>query len=585
MKFQVYGVQLGQKMSWNITLSFDIDLMYWYEQGIKELVVVDSLMSIGHAMAYRDSLDKSKESRLVERSLLFWKSRESGEKYTFARNDVFSIRATYQGFNHILLKYEEWKQEIIPFVEGKQLLLEEIITLLKKHHTSPHLTSTTELSNYLQVGYLLNEINISSGVSAPQSNRTILTPPLVCHRCGSTEKVMIQPCASCGEHCATCESCITMGRSKTCTPLIHFSASELAIQDHSLDLPSFTLQLSPHQEHIANHAVRFANSKEFKELLIWAVTGAGKTEMIFPVVYNALKRGNRILLASPRKDVIKELSPRFRTAFPGVAIVSLYGGSEEKWNSGQLYLATTHQTMRFVQFFDLVIVDEMDAFPYHNDTMLEFVVKRALKEEGKMIFMTATPSNKWLDRVQRKEIDSVILPIRYHHHPLPVPQIERIPKKEKVIFQANPDELIRRFIDEVKVQKGQAFIFIANVRDIPIWTKKLKQWFPDETIAGVYASDRGRDEKVEAFRNGEIQFLVTTTIMERGVTVPNVHVLVIGAESTIFDEATLVQIAGRVGRSANYPTGIVWFLAEYKTNAMLKAKKQIERMNRLAKGI
>jgi len=71
--------------------------------------------------------------------------------------------------------------------------------------------------------------------------------------------------------------------------------------------------------------------------------------------------------------------------------------------------------------------------------------------------------------------------------------------------------------------------------------------------------------------------------MERGVTVPNVHVLVIGAESKIFDEATLIQIMGRVGRSKEFPEGLVWFLAEYNTKGITGAKKYSNKMNKLAK--
>ncbi|MFB8735903.1 helicase-related protein [Bacillus sp. SL00103] len=46
--------------------------------------------------------------------------------------------------------------------------------------------------------------------------------------------------------------------------------------------------------------------------------------------------------------------------------------------------------------------------------------------------------------------------------------------------------------------------------------------------------------------------LVTTTILERGVTIPNVQVGVLGAESTIFTESALVQISGRAGRHPDF---------------------------------
>ena len=57
-----------------------------------------------------------------------------------------------------------------------------------------------------------------------------------------------------------------------------------------------------------------------------------------------------------------------------------------------------------------------------------------------------------------------------------------------------------------------------------------------------------------------ISLLVTTTILERGVTISNVAVAVLGAENPVFDEAALVQISGRVGRDRKFPEGEICFL-------------------------
>lgn len=92
-----------------------------------------------------------------------------------------------------------------------------------------------------------------------------------------------------------------------------------------------------------------------------------------------------------------------------------------------------------------------------------------------------------------------------------------------------------------------------------------------------------RKEKVEEMRQGKLQFLLTSTILERGVTFPNIDVLVIGAEDRIFTESALVQIAGRVGRAPEYPTGEVLFFHHGQSKALKKAIKQIKQMNRLAK--
>ena len=609
-KCKVYGIEQAVKvkgetvMDWRFSFDMDTDQRYWQTKGINNMWILSPLVSIGTAQA----LIRCLNSRSKQRGFFVFAKKGTGngaddrlikncqqklglviqtEKISLGKTEQKQIDMGQHDDFQWGGRYEEWKRWLLPFVQGKQLLLEELKGIRG-------FIAGDRFFQMLQYGLLLGEISVDSGVTSPSESGS----KMICNRCGSQAKIHVQPCESCGKSCATCEECIVMGRSKTCSPLIQFKFEERSETRGQSNLSSSEIldnpenlenQLTPYQKKVAEHAVQFIPSSQHQELLIWAVTGAGKTEMIFPTIEAGIQKGFKILLASPRKDVIRELTPRFRKAFPNLPIVSLYGGSTERWNDGQLYLATTHQTMRFVQYFDLVIIDEMDAFPFHNDPVLHRVVRRALKSGGKMIFLTATPSEGWLDKVQRKEIDVAVLPIRYHGNPLPVPELKLISGLKKVFVQnhsfakVQPLPFLMEFITQVKDRNGQAFIFVPEVRQVEGWLQRLRHWFPTEKIEGVSASDRDRDRKVELFRQGEIQFLVTTTIMERGVTVPNVHVLVLGADSQVFDEATLVQISGRVGRSASYPSGIVWFVAEVKTTAMKKAKQQIERLNKMAK--
>jgi len=112
--------------------------------------------------------------------------------------------------------------------------------------------------------------------------------------------------------------------------------------------------------------------------------------------------------------------------------------------------------------------------------------------------------------------------------------------------------------------------------------KKLLQPIVD-TIETVHAEDPDRKEKVLKMRNKEVNLLVTTTILERGVTFPNVDVAVLGAENRIFTESALVQIAGRVGRKKEFPDGTITFFHYGKTNNMVLARKQIKSSNQEAR--
>lgn len=116
-----------------------------------------------------------------------------------------------------------------------------------------------------------------------------------------------------------------------------------------------------------------------------------------------------------------------------------------------------------------------------------------------------------------------------------------------------------------------------------LFEKELQNLFPDIAFATVSAEDTERKAKVMLMRKDQLQFLVSSTILERGVTFPNIDVLVIGAEDQVFTESALVQISGRCGRSSDYPKGEVLFYHEGKSLAMKKAVKQIKKMNTLAK--
>lgn len=111
---------------------------------------------------------------------------------------------------------------------------------------------------------------------------------------------------------------------------------------------------------------------------------------------------------------------------------------------------------------------------------------------------------------------------------------------------------------EKRIEEGkQCFIFVPQIKWIAPITDMIRKL--TEKVDGVHAEDSQRKEKVMKFREGQLVILVTTTILERGVTVPNIDVAVLGAEETIFTESALVQISGRVGRSAQFPTGDVVF--------------------------
>ncbi len=299
--------------------------------------------------------------------------------------------------------------------------------------------------------------------------------------------------------------------------------------------------------------------------------------MLFAGIAQALSAGKRVCVATPRTDVVLELAPRFQKVFPGIKITALYGGSEGRHEYAQLTITTTHQLLRFYKTFDVMIVDEVDAFPYSIDETLQYAVQQSRKLESSMIYLTATPKKQWQKECRLEKRDYVTIPARYHRHPLPVPQFLWSGNWEKKLTKGRLSTPIKKWVESRLASGKQALIFAPKISAMDKILTILQQLHP--LIESVHAEDPERKEKVMKFRNKEFPILLTTTILERGVTVPNIDVAVIGSEDRIFTESALVQIAGRAGRSAEYPTGDVTFFHYGKTEAMLSARSQIVMMN------
>lgn len=399
-----------------------------------------------------------------------------------------------------------------------------------------------------------------------------ITRERTCARCLENSPHMIKPfnCAKCGAICFYCRHCIQMGRVSSCTELITWaSPSYTPPTSHSF---SWNGQLTPLQRRASEEVAESVQNR--KSHLIYAVCGAGKTELLFRPIYEALQKGHRICLAAPRVDVVLELSPRLQAAFPDTIIHTLYGESPAQAGFPAIVIATTHQLYRFQGAFDLMIVDEADAFPYSVDAALERAVLKAKTSEAPVIYVSATPSRKLLKEVpQRSEIFQ-----RYHGYPLPVPVFSSLWRYQHSFKNKRIPKKLIRWVEQ-KISRGEPFlVFMPNIEMIDLSIPLFQR--VDHRIEAVHSQDPNRKEKVLKLRHGECTGLLTSTILERGITIPNIQVAVVGAESAVFDAAALIQIAGRAGRSSECPTGDVVFFHDGISRDMDKAKNRISFYNR-----
>lgn len=403
-----------------------------------------------------------------------------------------------------------------------------------------------------------------------------------CNRCNEHTPQFIVPyhCARCGQVCYYCRKCLQLGRVTSCSLLYEWHGKGGDFQETNEPYLQWEGQLSSGQQIASDRVVETIEKKS--DLLIWAVCGAGKSEVIFAGINRGLQLGHRIAIATPRTDVVHELTPRLKKVFPKNSIISLYGGSDERMKYAQITITTTHQLLRFHQAFDVMIVDEVDAFPYSVDKMLQFAVKKAMKHNAAQIYLTATPDRQLQLQCKYNKANYVKIPSRYHRHPLPLPNFYWCGNWRKSIQKNKLPQPLIQWVTQTLQNNHPILLFFPHIQLMEQALPLFQSSFTVK-VASVHSQDEQRREKVQAMRDKNIHILLTTMILERGVTFPNVAVAVIGAEDATFTESALVQISGRVGRSAQFPTGPLAFFHFGRTKAMLDALNQMIQMNKEAK--
>lgn len=408
-----------------------------------------------------------------------------------------------------------------------------------------------------------------------------------CLRCNNKKHSLFGelPCSGCETLHVYCRKCIEMGKVIECEALYSWSGPMPKWTNH-VQPCSWNGELTDRQK-LASERIVSAVKNQEPELLVWAVCGAGKTEMLYGGITQALKHGKRVCLATPRADVVRELLPRFREAFSTITIQGLYGASKDNDGTAQLILATTHQLLRFQSAFDVMIIDEVDAFPFHADASLPYAANRAKKNNSTTIYLTATPRSSYKKRMNKNKLPHIFVPVRFHGNPLPVPTMKMCFTLKKSLQTDNPPARFFTWLKERKNSTRQLLLFVPTIKLANNMRNNLSKKLlesaviqSEQELITVHASDANREEKVNQFRNKRIKVLITTTILERGVTFPSVDVAVIDSGHTVFDEAALVQISGRAGRSFEDPTGEVVFFHDGKTDAMVQAIKLIKSMNK-----
>ncbi len=317
-------------------------------------------------------------------------------------------------------------------------------------------------------------------------------------------------------------------------------------------IEQFKFELTPQQKEISEQIYLASLSQN---VLVNAVCGSGKSECVVYTISQYLSQHKRIGITIARRQVVLELKERYQSIFPNIKVVAVCEGHTEDL-SGQLVICTAHQLYRYQQQFDCLIIDEPDAFPFNQDEVLKGFSKQACC--GHRIYLTATPD----EYVRQDTQIELCLFKRPHHYPLPVPKLIKRPYLLQIMW------LHRKRKEMTK----PTLIFVPSIKQGKLLSQLLK-------ISFVYASDEQLDKKISQFKKQLINPLLCTSVLERGLTFENVQVIILNAQHPVFNLAALIQIAGRVGRSARYPKGDVTFLCIEKTRQLKQCIKQIQNAN------
>lgn len=413
---------------------------------------------------------------------------------------------------------------------------------------------------------------------------------LRCSRCGSDN---YEEWPSLYGRTVTCQDCKSIGSLSSLQVIFRLKPDNLTTYSQPQAVADLgqacekSFEFTPAQSRVAVKLLSYYGDDAGKEILVWAACGAGKTEVCFPLLRRYLEEGKSVLFAAPRQDVVHDVQPRLQKNFPQYRVRILSGTMPPELENSQFTVATTHQVLRFYRAFHLIILDEMDAYPYIGNKVLEYGLQQALREDGQLIYLTATPSPKILQRVGERKCSLIRLPVRYHGQPVPVPELVKLklPENHSTAQQILKHSCLAvlKIIFEELSQQGPLLVFVPTIEMVSQWIIVLRNMFKDKLVEGSWGSDPEKRRKILSFSAGCSDIFVCTSILERGITVNGVQVVILDAQHDLYDVRVLVQMAGRAGRTAQCPSGRAVFIAPKETKPIRSAIDWVKEQNALAR--
>lgn len=352
--------------------------------------------------------------------------------------------------------------------------------------------------------------------------------------------------------------------------------SEVEMEDMIELLP---FKLTNAQLRVLEEINKDMESKKNMNRLLQGDVGSGKTAVSMITAYKAVKSGYQVALLAPTAILATQHLESFTEMFEqvgikcGLLVSSLTSKKKkevlEKLENGEIdVLIGTHAMIEDNVLFKnlgLVITDEQHRFGVKQRTK---IVEKGQNPD--VLVMSATPIPRTLGLILYGDLDISI--------------IDELPPNRKKIetfaVRKNMEERVNGFIKKQIEEGRQAYIVCplveeseeSDLKAVTTLVEKYKnEVFSDYRVECVYGKMKAKEKDaiMQEFKDGNIDILISTTVIEVGVNVPNASIMVV-ENAERFGLAQLHQLRGRVGRG------------EYKSYCILKyegkGQNTIERM-------
>lgn len=289
-------------------------------------------------------------------------------------------------------------------------------------------------------------------------------------------------------------------------------------------------------------------SKKIMDRLICGDVGYGKTEIAIRAAFKAVQEGKQVVCLVPTTILAQQhyntfvqrlkefpvridLLCRFRSAAEQKKTIE-----DTKKGFVDILVGTHRVLSKDVVFKDLglLIIDEEQRFGVTHKEKI-----KKLKENIDVLTLTATPIPRTLHMSLIGIRDMSVLEEAPN---------ERMPI-QTYVMEYN-DEMVREAITRELARDGQVYYVYNRVNDIADVAGRIQSLVPDANVAFAHGQmkERELEDIMYDFINGDIDVLVSTTIIETGLDIPNVNTMII-QDADRFGLSQLYQLRGRVGRS------------------------------------